>query len=401
MAENPLEAQFDEISDDIFAELLDNTPAGTAGASDVVGGTKPTDDKKEPKKTEPKAEPKEPEDKEKKEPKEKDKTPEEEEAELEAAAGDDVPGEKTEKGKKEEPSISADTNAQLLQAKAKGLIERGIWREVNDFDSIEWTDETYGELAEAQAQWAAEDMFNEMLDQTGDYGKVIFQHIKNGGDPKEIIDLFRESKRVNNLDISDENGQQNIIREYYSKVHGWSDSKITRFINGAIDNKALKDEATEVKELLEKEIKAEVDARKQAQEAALKERQEAERKWAGSIQDALKAREDLTEKERKELQSTLLNYNQKLPDGRQVNQFTINFMKLQQDPQKYIELVRFVNDPDKYTKRVEKEKEKQAAKKTWEFVKGNNAVNKGGGSHTKQEPAPSADLKIDWKSAYK
>lgn len=395
MAEN-FEAQFDEISDDIFAELLDSAPAGTAGPSDVIGGAKPAEEKKEPKK----AEKSEKVEEEKTEVKEK--TPEDVEAELDEAA-DDIPGEKSDKkdSKKEEPSITADTNAQLFAAKAKGLIERGIWREVNDFDSIEWTDETYGELAEAQAQWAAEDMFNEMLDQTGDYGKVIFSHIKNGGDPKEIIDLFRESKRVNNLDIADENGQQNIIREYYSKVHNWSDAKITRFINSAIDNKALKDEATEVKDLLEKEIKAEVDARKQAQEAALKERQESEAKWAQGIQEALKGREDLTEKERKEISQTLLNYNQKLPDGRQVNQFTINFMKLQADPQKYIELVRFINDPDKYSKRVEKEKEKVAAKKAWEFVKGNNAVAKGGGSHTKQEPAPSADLKIDWKTAYK
>jgi hypothetical protein len=395
MAESAMESQFEEISDDIFAELLDNTPASTAGPADVIGGTKPDDVKKDEKKDD-KKDPKEAKDP--KDDKPTEKTQEELDAEVEEAAGA-----AKKEAKKDDPKVEVDqdTTASLLKAKAMGLIERGIWREIKDIDQFEWTDENYGELASAQAEWAAEDMFNEMLDQSGDYGKVIFNHIKNGGDPKEIIDLFKEAKRVNNLDITEETGQQNIIREYYSKVHSWSDAKITRFINAAIDNKALKDEATEVKDLLEKDIKAEVQAREQAQAKAIQERQEVEQRWAGTIVNALKSREDLSEKEKKEIHQTALVYNQKLPDGRTVNQFTMDFMKLQQDPQKYIELIRFVKDPDKYTKRIEKEKDKEAAKKTWEFVKGNGSVTKGGGSHSKQETAPTSDFKINWKEAYK
>lgn len=386
------QSQFEELDDAVFADLLDTTPAQTAGPSDVIGGTKPADKPKDEPKDDPKDKDKPKEDPKKDAPKEKtDEEVAKDLEEVEDASAD-----------KDKPAVVAeDTTAALLKAKAMGLIERGIWREVKDLDTFEWTDENYGELAQAQATWAAEDAFNEMLDQSGDYGKAIFDHIKNGGDPKEIIDLFKEAKRVNNLDITEESGQQSIIREYYSKVMKWSDAKITRFINGAIDNKALKDEATEIKTLLEEEIKADMEARKQAAADELKQRQEVERNWANSIQGALKAREDLTDKEKRELHQSLLVYNQKLGDGRQVNQFTIDFMKLQSDPQKYIELVRFVQDPDKYMKKIEKTKEKEAAKKTWEFVKGNAAVTKGGGSHAKQEAAPSADLKIDWKQAYK
>ncbi len=385
------QSQFEELDDSVFADLLDSTPAQTAGPSDVIGGTKPAEAPKDkPKEDKPKEDPK------KDEPKEK--TDEEVAKDLEEVADEDP----AKPAKDIKPSdVPEDTTAALLKAKAMGLIERGIWKEVKDLDTFEWTDENYGELAQAQAQWSAEDAFNEMLDQSGDYGKAIFDHIKNGGDPKEIIDLFKEAKRVNSMDITEESGQQTIIREYYSKVMKWSDAKITRFINGAIDNKALKDEATEIKNLLEEEIKTDMEARKQAAADELKQRQEVERNWANSISGALKSREDLTDKEKRELHQSLLVYNQKLGDGRQVNQFTIDFMKLQSDPQKYIELVRFVQDPDKYMKKIEKTKEKEAAKKTWEFVKGNAAVTKGGGSHAKQEPAPSADLKIDWKTAYK
>ena len=401
MADNILESQFDEISDDVFAELLD-TPAQTAGTSDIIGGVKLDDKKDAPKDKATKDAPKDDKDKQddpdKDKPKEK--TQEEIDAEVEAASADAVPGDDKDKGKKD-TKVDALSTADILKAKALGLIERGIWREVENLDTFEWTDENYGELATVQAQWSAEDSFNEMLDQSGDYGKAIFNHIKNGGDPKEIIDLFKEAKRVNNLDITEESGQQNIIREYYSKVLNWPESKITRFITSAIDNKALKEEATDVKTLLEAEIKAEVQAREQQQAEALKARQEQERNWAGGITTALKSREDLSEKEKRELHQNLLTYNQKLPDGRVVNQFTMDFMKLQQDPQQYIELVRFVKDPAKYTARIEKEKTKEAAKKSWEFIKGNNAVTKGGGSHSKQEASPAEDFKIDWKQAYK
>lgn len=390
MPEQPDYAQFEEMSDDVFAELLDNTPAGTAGPSDVIGGAKPASEKKEDA-PEPPKENKEPEPK-------KEKSPEEVEAELQEAGGDPKPEDK----KEEKPAeVDADTNASLLKAKALGLIDRGIWREIKDIDDFEWTDENYGELAVAQAQWSAEDMFNEMLDQSGDYGKVIFNHIKNGGDPKEIVDLFREARRVNNLDITEESGQQNIIREYYTKVHKWSDAKIVRFINAAIDNKTLKDEATEIKSLLEDEIKQEVATKEKAQERMQLERQEVERTWANSISSAVDTRQDLTDKEKREIKNTALVYNQPLADGRKVNKFTIDFMKLQADPQKYVELIRFVSDPEKYTKKIEKIKDKEAAKKAWEFVKGSGSVSKGGAAHAKQDNDPQGDFKVDWKLAYK
>lgn len=384
MADNTAQGYFDEMSDDIFAELLE-TPSSTAGVADVIGGTKPKVDKKEDPKDAPKDEPKE-------EPKVK--TEAELEAEIKEAEGDEPKEDKDTK-------VDINTNAALLKAKALGLIERGIWRDIEDIDNFEWTDENYGELATVQAQWKAEDMFNEMLDQSGDYGKTIMNHIKNGGDPAEIINLFKESKRVSNMDISEDAGQQTMIREYYTKVHKWSDAKIARFINAAIDNKALKDEATEIKMLLEDEIKAEVASKAEAQERVLLERQEAEKAWAANITNAIRSRADLTEKEKRDIHQNVLSYNNKLPDGRIVNKFTMDFMKLQSDPNLYIELVRFVNDPVKYEKRIEKTKEKEAAKKSWEFIKGNGAVTKGGGGHSKQEATPASDFKVDWKQSYK
>lgn len=364
-----LDVQFDELPDDLFAELVDNQPPTAPKPNDILGSTK-ADDGPGPK-----------------------VVPEEDKSEVKEEVPEEEPEIPVEEDSKED-------NSNILKAKALGLIERGIWKEIKDIDQFEWTDENYGELAVAQAQWAAEDMFNEMLDQSGDYGKAIFNHIKNGGDPKEIVDLFREAKRVSNMDISTEGGQQSIIREYYSKVLEWPESKINRFINAAIDNKALAEEAEEIKVILEKEIKAEAKAKQEAQESELRRRQEMERDWANSITSAIEERQDLSEKEKRELKNNALTYNQPLPDGRKVNKFTIDFMKIQSDPKRYVELIRFVSDPEKFLEKRDKVKEKEVNKKAWEFIKGNGAVSKGGSAHTKQEKNQT-DLKIDWKSAYK
>jgi hypothetical protein len=44
-------------------------------------------------------------------------------------------------------------------------------------------------------------MFEELLDSTGVYGKAIIGHIKNGGNPDEIIDIFKEQKALQSLDL--------------------------------------------------------------------------------------------------------------------------------------------------------------------------------------------------------
>lgn len=407
------EAQIDTLSDEQFDVLFDTTPAGTTSPADIIGGTSPdqqedtTEQKKPAKKTAKSTESEEDEEdvKDKKNP--SNKTDEQIQQELDELTDNKTQSSKDSKPRKQasesgEPTL--DTNAELLKAKAEGLIERGIWKEFDGMDDFEWTDENYGELAVAQAQWSAQEVFEEMVDQTGKYGKTIFQHIKNGGNPDEIITLFKEAKRIENFDISDESGQERLVREYYKNVLTWSDQKISRFVNSAIDNKSLKDEATEVKTLLEQEIQKQVKQTTADQEASVERQKQVEKEWADNITRALKSREDIPDKEKKEIQQNLLTYNQKLADGRVVNKFTIDFMKLQQDPQKYIDLVLFVQNPEKYIQKIAKTQGKEEAKKAWSFIKGNNSLSRNTGtSHTpgKGESKENSDLIVDYKTIFK
>jgi hypothetical protein len=390
--ENQVEMSFDQFDEKVFDELVNDAPPSTsASANDLVGASQGEEEEEDLEGEIHEEAPK----------------PEEEEEKPKETKGKKTKAPKKEEEVEEEITEAADTTdtaevdeitANLLEAKFKGLVERGIWTDVNLPEGFVWTEENYGELAVLQAQWKAEDMFNEMVDQSGDYGKVIFDHIKNGGNPDEIIDLFKQAKKLEVADITSQDGQEAIVREYY-KTLNWSDKKINNFIESAVDRKTLKDEAEEVKELMEKDIHAQVEETKRQQEEYRKQQETLQKQFANNMKQVVTSRKDISDKEKKELLGSLLEYNQKLPDGRVVNQFTVDFMKLQADPQKYIDLVLFVKNPEKYMQKIAKETETKQTKKTWDLIKGNGSLKTGTGtSHTQSKEKKQADLKIDWKS---
>jgi hypothetical protein len=287
--------------------------------------------------------------------------------------------------------------ADMLRTMAEGLIERGMWSDVNLPEDFEWTDESFGELTQMQATWKAQEMFDEMLDQSGDFGKTIFAHIKNGGNPDELINQFKEIKRVEAYDISTPSGQEAIVREACAKME-WSESRTDKYIKRLVDNNDLEDEAKEAKEALGKAFNDDIETKKKAQEDFVKEQKRLEEEFASKMTTVVGARKDFSDKEKKELLSSILKYDQKLPNGRVVNEFTLNFMKLQADPEKYIELIAFVKNPDKFLEKVGKVKETEAAKKTWNFVKGNGSLNRNSGSAASKSSSSKSDLKIDYKN---
>ncbi len=99
--------------------------------------------------------------------------------------------------KVEEPSQEdVDQSKVILKNTVNFLIEKGIWQDFDGRDDLELDEETYAELAVKQDEARLTDKFNELVDSTGDYGEAIISHIKNGGNPDEIIDIFKEQKQV-------------------------------------------------------------------------------------------------------------------------------------------------------------------------------------------------------------
>jgi len=403
-----LTLKMETLSDDIFSQLMDEVPAKTVTPDTLLGS----------KKTEPKPEPKSGEDKGKGKGKGTDVPKEEEEDDKplgqedvdkhllilngEEEDGDDDP-KKAEKdtklkAEKEDSDLDSETSSNILQLQAQLLIEKGLWREFEGMEEFEWTNENYAELVAQQAEWEIEDRFSELLDATGPYGKAIISHIQNGGNPEEVIDLFKEAKKIESFDTSTEEGKTALLTKYYKDL-GWNDKRIKRTIDAAIDSNTLDEDVQEAKAEMEEAIQAEVAAKQKQQETYLAQQRAAEEAFATNITGVLRERKDLTPTEKRDIATSLLVYDKKLQDGRTVNQFTLDFAKLQSDPKKYIDLVMFVRDYDKFKENLSKQEEKKAAKKTWEFVKGNGATAKtGGGAHTKTKGKETNDLVIDYRA---
>lgn len=397
-----LTLKMETLSDDIFSQLMDEVPAKTVTPNNLLGGkkteAKPTQEDKGGK-GKGKEAPKEEEIEENKPLKQEDidnhlsYLNDDEDEEEEDGPKDKNKQPKAEQGEDEEEDVS-----NILQMQAQLLIEKGVWKEFEGMEDFNWTNESYAELVEQQAIWGAEDMFHELVDSTGAYGKAIISHVQNGGNPEEIIDLFKEAKKIESFDVSTEDGKTALLTKYYKDL-GWNDKRIKRTIDAAIDSNTLDEDVQEAKAEMEEAIKAEVEAKQKAQEQYLAKQREAEEAFASNITSVLKERKDLTPTEKRDIATSLLVYDKKLPDGRVVNQFTLDFAKLQNDPKKYVDLVMFVRDYDKFKESISKQEEKKAVKKTWEFVKGNGATSKsGGGAHTKTKGKENNDLVIDYRA---
>lgn len=265
----------------------------------------------------------------------------------------------------------------VLKNTVNFLVDKGLWKDFDGREDFEFTDESYAELAQKQVEEKVNDLFSELVDSTGDYGKAIISHIKKGGNPDEIIDLFKEQKALQSFDVTSVENQKDIIEKYYTEVVGWSKAKTDKFLStlegedGAFEQEA-KDAQNKFDELYSEQIKQiQLEQQKQA-EKAKQDRLE----YINTLGKEIDKYEGLSEQDKKLIKTSALNYNKKLEDGTPVSEFYIKFQKMQQDPKEYIKLIHFVVDPEGYETKVSTKVKNKVVEKSWNFIKGNTAVTK-------------------------
>lgn len=291
--------------------------------------------------------------------------------------------------------------SEILKSTVNYLIDKGIWKDFDEKDNIDFTDEVYAELSAKQAEVKVSELFDELIDSTGSYGKAIISHIKNGGNPDEIIDLFKEQKQMQSIDINSEGGQKAIIEQYYSNVVGWSKQKIDEFIafkEGKEDG--LESEAKEVQDkfdgLYSKQLQ-QIEQEQRANELKVKREQE---EYIKTLSKEIDTFDNFTDKDKKLVKDSLLKFNKKLDNGTKINDFYVKFYEIQNDPKQYIELVHFIMDKEGYKEKVKSQLSTKAVEKSWNFVKGNGSITKKG-SDQHQNNDTTKTSKIDFSGLFK
>jgi len=134
--------------------------------------------------------------------------------------------------KKVEPKKSTipETMEVDYQAIYQKMVDENIWEEVEVSENTEWSKETFLEIQKLQAEAKYEDL----LSRTGSYGKAIIQFEKDGGNPTELLNLFREQKDIRDFDVSIEENQEEFLGAYYAS-QGYSEKSIERTIRSLRD----------------------------------------------------------------------------------------------------------------------------------------------------------------------
>lgn len=290
----------------------------------------------------------------------------------------------------------------VLSSTVDYLIQSGKWVDFEGREDLEITDEVYADLAAKQDEYRVSKLFNELVDSTGDYGKAIISHIKSGGNPDEIIDLFKEQKLLQQIDTSTEVGKQSMIEKYYKEVLGWKPEKVERTVKRLITDNEIDTEFTDVKEMYDKHYQEQL---QQTQEKAKQQELENTQRQAtfvNNIKSALQQDTSLTENDKSLIQNSVFNFKHTLPNGQKVNDFYVKFAELQADPKEYIEFVRYVMDKENYKKSLRREEKTVANKNAFSFIKGGTALSKTKNSQTqinesKEKPYKGTDFSFALK----
>lgn len=309
-------------------------------------------------------------------------------------AGEDA-GEDAETGKtakKPTEPVGKKPTAQEFDVDYKALYDQlvkdGVWQELENVEDIEWNAETFKKAQQLQTHTQYEDL----LDKTGPYGKAIIEFEKNGGNPGELLNLFREQRQIQDFDISDPEGQEEFLRAYYS-VQDNSEKSIERMIKALQDQgpEAFQEEAEEKKSLWDKQYAQSIAERQKQQQDAAKAIELQARNFQKTINDALVADAEVTPKERKELNAYILAYDKDY-QGKKVSQFYIDMSDIQKDPANYVELAKFIKGikTGEYKKKVENKTKREVTASTFLKVKGGGALSRSGGEIvTDPEETPS------------
>lgn len=290
------------------------------------------------------------------------------------------------------PEVTTDEVKTVLKNTVDYLIDKGFWGDFDGREDLEITEEVYAELVQKQDEFRVNSLFSELLDSTGDYGKAIISHIKSGGNPDEIIDLFKEQKQLEQIDTTTDDGKQTVIEKYYKDTLGWKKEKVDKLVQRLIKDDEIGTEFTDVKEAYDKHYKDELAATQETAKQAELQVKQRHTAFINSIQTALKSDETLTPRDKALVASSILDFKHTLPNGKKVNDFYIKFAEMQADPKEYIELAKFVLDKEKFKQELTKKVETKVASTTFNFIKGNAAAKKTTDS-PQQTPKQNKDLK--------
>lgn len=302
---------------------------------------------------------------------------EDEEEDIEANEDlDDADEDADEDEEEENEEVGELTVPNFLKARVNLLISKGEWVDFEGSKDAEWDEDTFADMELQQREYKKAELADEIMDSFGPIGRDIAEYTKNGGNPEDLIDIFKEQQRVENLAIDTEDQQRAVVMKFAIEYQKMKPDRAKKYIDGLIADKEIASTAAEAKEEMEADLKKQSETLKsdaiKEQAAKEKKTQENIKKFATDINTLLNSRNDIPADEKRDILRILTKHDKKLPNGSPVNEFYFMLNEFRKDLPNYLELVRFVKDPKKY-KASEQNKGKSAtADKAFSLLRSDN-----------------------------
>lgn len=262
------------------------------------------------------------------------------------------------------------------------LVNQGIWNEVEGegFDPDNMTPEVWAQVAIQQATETAHAFFDELVDRTGKYRNIL-DHAMRNGDPEDIINLFKEERYNDSLDLKQPADQKEIIRRYHINLLEWDKDTTESFINKAEADNELEKYATLADKQYKKHFKSQLDQRnmelKAREDKAAQDRLHFVETMTAVIDDT-----KLSNDKKQFLKKSLFTSSVQLSPTRSVTPFQAAMLKMQQNPQEYLDLIRFVMDRKAYLEAATAKKDNNTTQSAFRLK-----LNSGGSGKSAEIPA--------------
>lgn len=272
----------------------------------------------------------------------------------------------SEEDEEEDKSLSSDKVD--YKAFADYFVETGIWKDFEGREDIEYNEETFQALWKAQADNTVREYLTEERSQFGDAANQLIDYLKTGGTVDDFVSNYTQQLDVASMDVSDETGQEKVIKEYYKSLD-WSDAKIKKHIERLKDSgeSDFKEEAEDCKTKLVEAIEAEREEMLREQEAINQDRKLRVEAFNKAVRNEIYKDADLADREKKELDKFIYEYKYQDNQGNKYSEFMVRMNEINQDPKKYQKFLKFVKNIDAFESK--KVAEKQTAKSTFNFLK--------------------------------
>lgn len=239
---------------------------------------------------------------------------------------------KKEDSKEENQESESEEDENTFSVLSKNLFDLGIFNKYED-DEEEInisTPEDFRDrfLKEVQNQ-ADSRIYDFLMDKHGEEGVEFFNSIfVNGVSPKDYLSKFNKIQSVKDLDLSKEENQELVFRQYYSKLE-WEDEEIEKQLQKLKDYSDLEDESKKLQTKLVKQEEKELEKLKEVKEQEEKSKQAYQkhyREYVGTLlQDRFKKKDfdgiPLTDKTIREAYENLTIEKYSLPSGEKITEF--------------------------------------------------------------------------------